>query len=206
MARRRSTPILLACATLIVALISAVLWYMQPVNWSQTEKQALAALWIGSLADVPHDPTNSVDNDPRAQSLGHALFFDPRLSGNGAIACATCHQPTLRFTDQLPVSRAIGTSQRNAPSLIGVAYSPWLYWDGRKDSLWSQALSPLEDAAEHGGNRMQYVRLISTDPDYAVTYESLFGPLPDLSDPERFPASAGPVDNAQWRAAWQNMA
>ena len=90
----------------------------------------------------------------QAQAFGHRLFFDTRLSGNGAISCATCHQPQKRFTDGLTLSRAIGTTKRNAPSVVGVGYSPWLYWDGRKDSLWSQALAPLEDAAEHGGNRV----------------------------------------------------
>jgi cytochrome c peroxidase len=206
MAGRRPTPIILGGAALVLAVLIAAVWYLQPVAWSDTEKQAMAALWIGSLADVPVDPTNRVAADPCAQALGHALFFDPRLSGNGAISCATCHQPNLRFTDQLPVSRAIGTSKRNAPSLIGVAYSPWLYWDGRRDSLWAQALSPLEDAAEHGGNRMQYAHLVTTDPHYAVSYEALFGAPPDLSDSARFPSAAGPVNNPEWRAAWQNMA
>jgi len=72
-------------------------------------------------------------------------------------------------------------SKRNTPSIVGAAYSPWLYWDGRKDSLWSQALSPLEDPAEHGGRREQYVGFIAADPAYREMYESLFGEIPDLS-------------------------
>ena len=205
MAVRRPAPFTLTCMVLAAALTAGAIWYLQSITWSETEKQALNALWIGNLPDVPVDTTNRVATDPRAQDLGHALFFDPRLSGNGAISCATCHQPQFRFTDQLSVSRAIGTSKRNAPSLIGIAYSPWLYWDGRRDSLWSQALSPLEDAAEHGGNRMQYVHLLTKDPDYTATYEALFGSLPDLSDSARFPPAAGPVNNPQWHTAWQGM-
>jgi cytochrome c peroxidase len=166
----------------------------------------LQSLWIESLPPPPPDPSNRVADDPRAADLGQRLFFDPRLSGNGAIACATCHQPARHFTDGLARSRAIGTTRRNAPSLIGAAFSPWQYWDGRKDSLWSQALSPLEDPNEHGGNRMQYARLVTDDPVYRPAYEALFGTLPDLSDGSRFPAAAGPVADPALNSAWQGMA
>ena len=189
----------------IGSLVAAGFCFTQPSQWSSEELTTMRSLWLGSLPPLPDDPTNRVADDPRAQVLGHALFFESRLSGNGAISCATCHQPQFRFTDQLPLSRAIGTSKRNAPSLIGAAYSPWFYWDGRKDSLWSQALAPLEDSAEHGGNRMQYVHLIASDTHYKNSYEALFGPLPELGDRTRFPHAAGPVDNAQWRSAWQAM-
>ena len=70
---------------------------------------------------------------------------------------------------------------------MGSAYSPWQYWDGRKDSQWSQALSPLEDPDEHGGNRMYYARFISEDPEYRRVYESLFGSLSHFNDKKRFP-------------------
>jgi cytochrome c peroxidase len=61
----------------------------------------------------------------------------------------------------------------------------------------------MESAVEHGGTRTQYAHLI--DEFYRDEYESIFGPLPDFSDPERFPASAGPVDNPAARAAWDGM-
>ena len=73
---------------------------------------------------------------------------------------------------------AIGTSKRNTPSIVGAAYSPWLYWDGRRDSLWSQALSPLEDPNEHGSNREQVVAAFLADDQYAAAYRSLFGEPP----------------------------
>ena len=105
-----------------------------------------------------------VADNEEAASFGHRLFFDTRLSANGNVSCATCHQPERRFTDGLPKGRGIGLSGRNTRSIVGTAYSPWLYWDGRKDSQWSQAMSPLEDPAEHGGNRMQYVRIYQQRP------------------------------------------
>ena len=89
--------------------------------------------------------------------------------------------------------------------LVGVAWSPWLFWDGRRDSLWSQALEPLEDPAEHGATRLRYLHLIAGDADYRRTFEALFGPLPDLADASRFPPSAGPRGDAAERAAWESM-
>lgn len=166
----------------------------------------LRSLWIGSLPPLPADPTNAVADDPRAAKLGQALFFDTRFSANGGVSCATCHQPGRQFTDGRALGEAIGTSARNTRSIVGAAHSPWQYWDGRKDSLWSQALSPLEDPNEHAGNRMQYVRLIVSDPGYRSAYEALFGTLPDLSDEARFPEAAAPVADPALNAAWQAMA
>jgi len=196
----------------ILAITAIVLfgawWFYEsrdPVPWSDIEIDKLRSLWIGGLPPVPPDPSNRVADDRRAAELGHKLFFDPRLSGNGNVSCAVCHQPARRFTDGLPKGRAIGLSKRNTPSIVGTAYSPWLFWDGRKDSQWSQALEPLENPAEHGGNRMQYVRLIACDPEYRAGYEALFGTLPDFSDYSRFPEAAAPGVNPEWNAAWQLM-
>jgi cytochrome c peroxidase len=83
--------------------------------------------------------------------------------------------------------------------LIGAAYSPWFFVDGRADSLWSQALGPLENPLEHGGSRTRYAHLIGQH--YRQPYEEIFGPLPDLSD---LPGDAGPLDGAAGEA-WQEM-
>ena len=186
-----------------VAVVTAM--HLNPSDWSTQELIQLRSMSLARLPATPIDPTNHVQSNLEAQEFGHQLFFDTRLSGNGQIACATCHQPNKRFTDSLPVSRAIGTTKRNAPSLVGLAHSPWLYWDGRKDSLWAQALAPLEDAAEHGGSRLQYVHFIASDPIYSQAYGHLFGALPDLSDVTRFPPKGGPVTDATLAHAWQSM-
>lgn len=183
---RTKTRFAIICIAVTAVLLTAWL-HFRPIEqqpWTDAEIEILRSLWIGSLPALPADPTNSVADDPRAARLGHRLFFDPRLSINGGISCSTCHQPERRFTDGLPKGQAIGTSKRNTRSIVGVAYSPWLYWDGRRDSLWSQALSPLEDPAEHGGHREQVVEIIAADPVYRTMYESLFGNIPDLSATE----------------------
>jgi cytochrome c peroxidase len=84
--------------------------------------------------------------------------------------------------------------------IAAAARGPWLFWDGRKDSLWSQALGPLEDAAEHGTNRVQAVRVLATH--YRADYERLFGSLPSL---QGMPADASPLGSPQERAAWAGM-
>jgi cytochrome c peroxidase len=194
---------------LALALAGLAAWswpsIVPPAPWSSAEIALLRSLSLASLPPVPPAPSNAVADDPRAAALGETLFFDTRLSANGEVACATCHEPARRFTDGLPKGRAIGTSQRNTHSIVGAAYSPWLYWDGRKDSLWSQALSPLEDPNEQGGNRMAIVRLLARDRGYREAYETLFGPLPDVSDEHRFPEAAAPLGAGALDTAWHAM-
>lgn len=177
-----------------------------PAAWDAEELSILRLHWIGSLPPLPVDPGNSVADDPRAAALGRRLFFDRRLSGDGEVACASCHVPSKGFTDGLARSRGVGETARNAPTLIGVAFSPWYFWDGRSDSLWSQALVPLEAALEHGGSRLQYAKLLHRDTFYRRAYENLFGPLPDLSDGQRFPDGAAPAGGASASAKWSQMA
>jgi cytochrome c peroxidase len=184
---------------LLVAGLTAVA--CQPhAAWEEAELATLRGLWLDGLPPLPPDPSNAFADNPLAAELGHKLFFDPRFSSNGQVACATCHLPELYFQDGVPLARGVGVTDRRTMPLAGVAYSPWLFWDGRKDSLWAQALGPLENPVEHGGNRTQYVHLIAAH--YRTEYETLFGPLPDLS---HLPVSAGPVEDAAARAAWEAM-
>lgn len=165
----------------------------------------MRSLWLGSLAPLPADPSNRVADDPLAVALGQGLFFDPRLSRTETVSCATCHQPKRYFTDGLVRARTADEGPRNTPTVVGAAYSPWLFWDGRKDSLWAQALVPLEHPLEHGGTRVRYARVIARH--YRETYEALFGPLPpDLEDARRFPPDAGPNGPPDARRSWQAMA
>jgi cytochrome c peroxidase len=185
----------------IIAVATFLLW-PRP-EWSAAEISSLRGLWIGSLPALPPDPSNKVADDPRAVVLGRQLFFDTRLSSTGTVACASCHLPALGFQDGKPLGQGVGTTARRTMPIAGAAYSPWLFWDGRKDSLWAQALGPLESAVEHGGSRTQYAHVI--DRQYRSEYAALFGALPDLSDPARFPASAGPIVDPAARDAWDNM-
>jgi cytochrome c peroxidase len=155
---------------------------------------------LAELEPLPPDHTNRVADDARAADLGRRLFLDTRLSSNGSVACSTCHQSERGFQDGKALATGVGTTARRAMPIAGMARSPFLFWDGRKDSLWAQALGPLESPVEHGGTRAQYAHVVAES--YAREYEQLFGALPDLS---RVPRSAGPVEDRDARLAWSAL-
>ena len=104
-----------------------------------------------SLQDfVLSDPPAPADNrtTPQRVALGKQLFFDPRLSGDGNMSCATCHNPMLGWSDGLPTARKGRMLNRATPSLVNAAYNTLQMWDGRKRSLEDQAMGPLEAVAE----------------------------------------------------------
>ncbi len=176
-----------------------------PHEWSVTELAVLTSLSINSLPPLPINPSNAVADNPAAARFGHQLFFDTRLSSNGEVSCGSCHKPEFKFTDRLSRAKGVGVTPRKTMTIIGMAYSPWLFWDGRKDSLWSQALGPMESPVEHGANRTFYAHIIANDDEYRSQYQALFGEIPDISDESRFPPSAGPVPDPVASAAWDAM-
>lgn len=145
----------------------------------------------------PPDPTNAHADDPAAQSFGRLLFADPFLSPSGKVSCATCHDPGQNFADGRPQSIGVATVDRNAPSVALAAYSRWQFWDGRADTLWMQALGPLENAKEMDSSRLFVAHAVFDR--YKSPYEAVFGALPPLADMGRFPA-AGKPDEPTWKA------
>lgn len=169
-------------------------------GWSKSEIQVLRSLWIESLPPLPPNPSNAFADNPKAAELGKKLFFDIRFSANQKVSCGTCHKPDYEFTDDLPLGKGMGIGQRRSMPLAGVAYSPWLFWDGRKDSLWSQALGPIENSVEHGITRTSCVYLVMEN--YGDEYEALFG-LPPLFERETCSPIAMPSsENPEAQAAW----
>ncbi len=187
----------------LAGLVATTVWFLgaaQTPQWSTEERTAIRSLWIGSLPPIPADPSNDYSDDPQAAALGQALFFDTRFSANGQVACGTCHLPELGFQDGQPLGHGVGTTARRTMSIIGTAYSPWLFWDGRKDSQWAQALGPLESAVEHGADRTFYVHLVAEH--YRADYEAIFGQLPRL---DHLPTNAGPMAEPEAAANWEAM-
>ncbi len=201
--RKLVTGVLLACAACKAS-----------PDLTDAERSLLGGYALGAL---PPDPTNAVADDPAAAALGQQLFFDARFSGplvvgdngangatgpagaSGTVACASCHNPAQGGADvrSRPGNTSLGASWtgRNAPTVYNAAYSPWQFWDGRRDSLWSQALGPVESPAEHNFSRLQVAHLIAQL--YSGPYGGVFGAMPDLSDSGRFPPSGRP-GNASW--------
>lgn len=174
-------------------------------QWNEGELATIRSLWIENLATDKTSTSNRVANNADAAKFGQQLFFDTRFSANGQVSCASCHKPELYFTDGLKTAQGIGIVKRNAPTVVGANFHTWFFHDGRADSLWSQALGPMEDRQEHGGNRTQYAHIIYSDPGYRSSYEKLFDPMPNMSDKSRFPPEAGPVKDKQLLGAWNSM-
>jgi cytochrome c peroxidase len=87
--------------------------------------------------------------------------------------------------------------------LIGAAYQTWFFWDGRVDSLWSQAMAPPESPLEHGISRTRCAQIIGEN--YRDEYEKVFGPLPEFNE-EDYPAVARPSpEDPEAYEAWQSM-
>jgi cytochrome c peroxidase len=125
------------------------------------------------------DPTNRVSGQPAAIALGKRLFFDPRLSGNGRMACAHCHVGERAFTDGKPRAHGIEALDRNTPALHDLAGQRWFGWDGGADSLWAASVRPILAPAEMGGSAEGVARLIATDRGMRAHYRAVFGPAGD---------------------------
>ncbi len=126
---------------------------------------------IGLLPEVVHPADNPFNESKEA--LGKALFFDPRLSGSGQIACASCHDPDLAWTDGRTTS--FGHSRkmlaRNAPTTRFAAHQETFFWDGRADTLEGQAVAVLLNPDEMHASRDHVVQTVSS----ITAYQKLFG-------------------------------
>lgn len=197
----------LASVVAAVAAVAAMAVAAQTPNgahlrdpWSAQEVAVLAGMRLKEAGPRPADPSNAYEHRTDAASLGRALFEDKRLSRNGQVACASCHAEGRQFQDDKPLGEGIATGKRRTMPVMGAAHSPFLFWDGRKDSLWSQALGPFEDAAEHGTNRVRLARLVEAH--YKELYQAVFGALPGLG---KLPDDASPAGADAERAAWAAM-
>jgi cytochrome c peroxidase len=143
---------------------------------------------------------NRYGDSQAAAALGFHMFFDARFSSDLAVRCATCHAPENAFQDAkaVPVIRGLALP-RNTPTMLNAARMSWIFWDGRADSLWSQPLIPLENPLEMNFTRLEVAHQIAAY--YAAMWSDAYGPLPDISDPSRFPARGKPG-----MPAWDAMA
>lgn len=113
---------------------------------------------------------------PEQVALGATLFSDPRLSGNSARSCVTCHRPERAFTDGRTGSAALkgGTLPRNTPTLWNLAWSKQYFWDGRAPSLEEQVRGPIEAPDEMGGDWPRIVAQLETDATIAEQFRAAF--------------------------------
>ena len=140
---------------------------------------AAAGVLAAALSCVPAaagDATFATKAD-----LGKALFFDTNLSKNRTQACATCHDPDKGWGDGLARAKGRKELAFHTPSVVGAAFNRWQFWDGRKDSLWSQALEPIEHPDEMAGSRTGVLHHIRRTPPLLELWAAAFGPFPSTA-------------------------
>lgn len=131
------------------------------------------------LAPLPDRVPAPADNPttPEKIALGKQLFFDPRLSGDNTMSCATCHLPDKALADGRP--RAVGRDgkvlARNVPSLWNVGFYDRYFWDGRAESLEQQALGPIQSPDEMNQNLDKLERELAAVPGYVEQFQHVFG-------------------------------
>jgi cytochrome c peroxidase len=120
------------------------------------------------------------DNEPTAAriELGRKLYFDARLSADGTVSCATCHDVTRSFTDRRPVSEGIRDQlgARNAPTTMNAALLQTQFWDARAHTLEEQAVLPILNPVEMGmPDEKAAVAGIAADPEYQRMFQAAYG-------------------------------
>jgi cytochrome c peroxidase len=120
-------------------------------------------------------PKENVSTAARVE-LGHALFFDPRMSGNGAMSCATCHNPSLGWSDGLKT--AVGFNGkvlgRATPTITNTSFNTQFMWDGRKKSLEDQALGPMKTPEEMNTDFSAALGRLNAVQGYKVMFEKAY--------------------------------
>lgn len=129
-------------------------------------------------------PAIPSDNQPTQNKidLGKKLFFDPILSRDSSISCGTCHHEDKLFTDALPVSVGIDGNHvpRNAPSLVNVAYQPYMFWDGGVPTIEQQVLAPISNPLEMDYDVNSVIARLNASEEYRNLFEKAFRSNPSV--------------------------
>jgi len=122
------------------------------------------------------------DNPPTAETiaLGRRLYYDPILSVDNTVSCATCHDPQSGFADPKPVSEGVGkkTGTRNSPTVINAAYFKVQFWDGRSPSLENQAEGPVQNPVEMANTLATVEQRLNADSSYREQFAKAWGDRP----------------------------
>lgn len=127
------------------------------------------------LTSPQPEPADNVANPARV-ALGKALFFDPRLSGNGSVSCASCHNPSLGWSDgqKTPVGINGQRLDRASPTIVNVAFNTQFMWDGRAKSLEDQATGPLVSEREMATDLRHMKLMLSSLEGYRAMFDKAY--------------------------------
>ena len=174
-----------AAAGLIVIALAAACRQPSPPAWelaNPIQPIPKAPLGISGINLTSlKDPRGNVlpPVTPERVRLGRWLFYDRRLSGDGSVACSTCHRPENAFSEPTPVSEGIRgqKGKRKAPTFINMATTlfPHFFWDGRAGSLEDQALGPIANPAEMGSSHQSMIATLTKIQGYRPYFKEAFG-------------------------------
>jgi len=141
---------------------------LKPINFQQWRLPELA----------PSPKLNQMDR--KKAEIGKKLFFDPRLSGDGKMSCATCHDPEKGWADGLATAKGHDGKilARATPSIINVGFNDILMWDGRAKTLEDQALGPITNPEEMHNSVPQLIKTLKEIPGYVELFRQAYYGLP----------------------------
>jgi len=170
---------------LLVGVIALVLFHEN--NRVQAATVETHAMPIGKTVEIkaplglPPVPIPA-DNPPTAETiaLGRRLYYDPLLSKDGTVSCASCHRPDHGFADLTPVSQGVGhhNGARNSPPAANAAYFEMQFWDGRAPSLEKQAEGPVANPVEMADTLADVEKKLNADASYREEFARAWGPGP----------------------------
>ena len=174
---------LIVPSVFLVALIAAAIG-RAALYASSPNASAAAARPIGKPLEIriplglPPLPVPA-DNPPTAETvaLGRRLYYDPVLSADHTISCASCHSPQSGFSDVHPVSIGVGGKKgsRHSPTVMNSAYNFVQFWDGRAPSLEEQAKGPIANPVEMASTHADVVKRLQADPKYVALFQQAWG-------------------------------
>lgn len=125
--------------------------------------------WVRVPSDNPQTPAKA--------ALGRRLFFDPQLSRDKSISCASCHDPEHGWSIATPLAQGVAgrLGERNPPSIINTGLQHSLFWDGRAKTLEEQALEPIQNRVEMDMDLRELERRLAADATYVAQFQQAFG-------------------------------
>ena len=169
---------------LLLTLLAGTLWFCRS---QRLEHRRGAVVPVGDPLEI-ETPLGlppvliPVGNTPTVETvaLGRRLFYDPLLSVDHTVACASCHDPQFGFSDGKPVSEGVNGQKggRNAPTVLNAAYYTTQFWDGRAATLEEQAAGPVQNPIEMAHTLESVEERLNTDPAYLAEFEKAFGSGP----------------------------
>ncbi|GLX79738.1 di-heme enzyme [Thalassotalea insulae] len=171
---------IIIAAVLLAALLSAIFAYYKHNQPAPTQLADITFPFVFGRFQIPQDNPLTLESI----KLGRRLFYDPRLSSNNKVSCATCHKQHLAFTDGL--SRSVGVSGKplkfNAMSLSNLLWGPQhFFWNGRSPSLEDQALQPIQHMDEMGQDLNELIDELEQDETYQVLFKQAYGSINSIA-------------------------